>query len=1475
MIFMLTALTSLTAIRFAVASSSHELLLHTGAVTPEANLGSFMTDQNVDQSEIFENSYFRLIQFNEIPGENVIRDLSDNGIRLIQYIPNNAYTAQIDIDAKLKSLERSNVRSVVRIESQWKISDDLATGNIAEHAWINGSDINVVVKYHKGLSSQSVVDHLTSAGFELLNRYDYGNWVQVRLPESKINDLAQYPYVDHFDIVAPPSVPDDTRGRSLHRSNVISSDMPMGRHYDGTGVSAALADDGAVGPHIDYTGRLDQSNVTSPGLGGSHGDMTAGILCGAGNLDPTIRGMAVGTYIYIYDISGYTHILNSPTTNQTLGVMVTSTSYSQGCNEYTTDTQTGDMILHDNPTLLHVYSAGNSASSNCGYGASGYGNITGGYKQGKNVIACANLDYLGVRTASSSRGPAHDGRIKPDISANGTNQLSTDDNNTYQVGGGTSAACPGIAGIVTQLQHAHRDLNGGQSAEGALIKACLFNTAEDYGNAGPDFNFGWGRVNAYRAVRVLEDIRYLSDSVSQGTNNQHTVTVPANTQQVRVMIHWTDVEGSPVASKALVNDINMTLTDPNGTVYEPWVLDPTPTIAALTAPAVRGVDDLNNTEQVTLDNPPSGTYTVDVSGFAIPQGPQKYYLVWEFITDEIEVTYPIGGEGFVPGETETIRWDRFGTSGTYTLEYSVDGGSTWTVISGSVAGSQESYDWVVPAVVTGEAKVRVSRNGITGESQENFTIIDTPSNIVVDWACPDSIRLVWTGVTGAIGYEVSMLGAMYMDSVGYSTSTDIILTGINPTQDYWFSVKAYAPNGNKGRRAEAVYKAPGVFSCPIAIDASVAQVNSPAAGILQDCMDLSNLQVSIEIENEGLNQISNVPVFYSVNNNTPVAETYAGPLASFASDTYVFTSTVNLQTPGTYNVKVWVAYPSDGNTYNDTTEVTIEVIGGSLKTLPYSEDFESFSTCPTTNNCGATVCVLSNGWINEVSGDSDDTDWRTQDGPTPSQDTGPSVDHNPGTANGNYLYTEASNCFNQLAVLVSPCIDLTTATSPEFEFWYHMYGATMGTMHIDVLFNDVWQLDVIPPLSGNQGNQWNQAIINLVPFVGDIINVRFRGETGTSWTSDMAIDDINVYEVQAPPVAAFSASSTDICVGETITLFDNSLNSPNTWDWTLNPSAGYSFVNGTSSTSQNPEIEFTSPGSYDVTLMVGNGFGSGSTTINSYIEVGVSAATPFVETFQSGVFPPASWDIDNPDLSTTWQERTNIPGSTGTNTNAAWMNNFTYNAAGEEDGLITQKVDLTSTVNPIMTFDVAYVPYSATFWDGLRIDISLDCGVTYNPTSYYKENLTLATAPINTGNWTPTGAGDWRNDTLDLSFANGNVVILKFVNINGYGNSLFIDNINFDDVPLGLNETDIAGTVLVYPNPGTGLFYLDLSGKEVKECRISVTDARGRIVHEEFVDAFKQNGAYTLDLNNADQGIYFIKVDAGDRLFTGKVSVQR
>ena len=77
---------------------------------------------------------------------------------------------------------------------------------------------------------------------------------------------------------------------------------------------------------------------------------------------------------------------------------ITNSSYGDGCNDgYTTKSQTVDTQINLIPSLLHVFSCGNSGTSNCGYGAgSGWGNITGGHKQGKNVIATANVFFDGV-----------------------------------------------------------------------------------------------------------------------------------------------------------------------------------------------------------------------------------------------------------------------------------------------------------------------------------------------------------------------------------------------------------------------------------------------------------------------------------------------------------------------------------------------------------------------------------------------------------------------------------------------------------------------------------------------------------------------------------------------------------------------------------------------------------------------------------------------------------------------------------------------------------------------------------------------------------------------------------------------------------------------------------------------------------------------------------------------------------------------
>ncbi|MFM7727038.1 MAG: S8 family serine peptidase, partial [Flavobacteriales bacterium] len=255
-------------------------------------------------------------------------------------------------------------------------------------------------------------------------------------------------------------------------------------------MAISLADDGEVGPHIDFAGRMIPMLSTGPG--GNHGDMTSGIAVGAGNLDPTKAGMADGATLLVHDIDagndGYDHIYNCASYFNQYGAVITSTSYSQGCNDYNTITQSGDQLAIDNRQMTFVFSAGNRGTGDCGYGAgTPWGTITGGFKIGKNTIACANLDPYESLDNTSSRGPADDGRIKPDISSNGADQNSTDENNTYQVGGGTSAACPGIAGVAAQLYQAHKQLNNGALPEGALIKSVLLNTAQDLGNEGPDF----------------------------------------------------------------------------------------------------------------------------------------------------------------------------------------------------------------------------------------------------------------------------------------------------------------------------------------------------------------------------------------------------------------------------------------------------------------------------------------------------------------------------------------------------------------------------------------------------------------------------------------------------------------------------------------------------------------------------------------------------------------------------------------------------------------------------------------------------------------------------------------------------------------------------------------------------------------------------------------------------------------------------
>lgn len=1064
-----------------------------------------------EESEIVNGRYYRYIHLTSLPNYVDRLNLDAAGIHVLHYIAGKTYVASIKVGTTFPLASEMAIAGISKISTLSKmhleLSFALSTGSFPFYTTNGDGNIGITFTYYSDIPHNTVLDLLYARNEDISYHNPNSHRVTAWMLESQIDSFLALPFVCAAELKDDVPQPDNNVGRTSHRDNWLAQDMPGGRMYNGAGISVMLQDDGIIGPHIDYTGRLQQQYITSNG--GDHGDHCAGIIMGGGNKDPLTRGMGWGADLYVYQAApyqGFDSIYNHYTSNN---IVITSTSYSDGCNAgYTTLAQTLDQQIWDMPNLIHVFSAGNNGTVDCSYGAgAGWGNITGGHKHSKNSIAVGNLDHLDALNSSSSRGPVHDGRMKPEVCAVGTNVYSTSNPDTYVYKTGTSMSCPAVSGTFSELYQAYREIHG-TTAESGLMKAIIMNTCDDLGNVGPDFQFGYGRINGRKAIQPIEQNWFIVDSIDNAQSDAHTITVPNGIGQLKVMIYWHDFPGAVNASVALVNNLDMNVTAPNATNYNPWVLDFTPNVSNLNAVAVRGNDIRNNHEQVTIDNPTPGSYTVTVNGTVVPMGPQTYFLVWYFEpADELVLTYPNGGEGFVPAETEVVRWDAWENTSTFDLEYTTDG-TTWLPITTGVVAARRYYNWTVPVGLSGMCKVRVTRGTTVDSSDANFSIAEVPAGVNVAWACPDSLCLKWTAVAGATGYDVFKLGNVYMDSVGSSAVDSFVVTGLNNyVNTYWFSVRAKAPTQTIGRRAIAIEKTPGVY-CPGALDASATSVVSPMSAYY-GCMTSTGVPVVISVYNPGLVPLTNVPVSFSYDGGTPVTEMYVGTIASFSTVTYTFTATVNIGSVGAHSLDVWTSFPGDVSALNDTTTLAVNYNATPVVVPPMTETFETFALCPSTSDCGATNCTMINGFTNVGNGQGDDIDWRTFQGNTPSANTGPSTDFIPGTAAGNYLYLEASTCSNQTAELITPCIDLTTFPSPSLLFGYHMFGSSMGSLHIDVYANGMWNNDVYVR-NGSQSSAWLQATVSLNAYIGQIILVRFRGITGGDSYSDIAIDGVRV-----------------------------------------------------------------------------------------------------------------------------------------------------------------------------------------------------------------------------------------------------------------------------------------------------------------------------------------------------------------------------
>lgn len=789
-----------------LAQESYEIHFKNGVVTPERNIESIDLRSSIDESEVINGNYYRYIQFEKAPKVADIKALERQGIELLEYIPNLTYLASIPVAMSSKNLSDMNIRAIWKIETHDKLQKDVRNQSLPEWS-IRGDKAVVLVKYFENLEFLDVANKLKSEKVEILAHNGVNNFIEVAVSLDKTHHLAGLPYISYVYPMSPPGEKEDRRGRSLHRVNKLNSSSNGLKNYNGEGISILVRDDGALFDHPDFQGRIDQ---TFSGVSrGDHGDGVGGIMAGAGNLNPLNRGMADGSLMYVNDYQA-NFLDETMSLFNNRDVIVTNSSYSNGCNAgYTSTTSIVDQQVYDNPTLLHVFSAGNSGRGilndddelvECGYGAGLFwANVTGGHKIGKNVIATANVNYAGIIEESSSRGPSRDGRIKPDIAANGHNHVSTGEGNEYMSFGGTSGAAPVVAGVAAMLHEVY-EKQYGERAKSALLKAAMLNTANDLGNVGPDFIFGWGNLNAHKAVLVLEENRFINEEIEQDEVKTHTIPVPENVAELRIMTYWPDPEVAPFSGLTLLNDLNTMVSDAAGEVYMPWYLDPSPNAEILASPAIKGEDHLNNMEQVSIVNPSAGDYVLTISGDQVPFGINEYYVIWEYRMDEIDVIFPDGGENLEEVETEIIHWDAEGNEGEFKIELLDSDGNATEL--GRVPGHARLFEWNTVFGVRENLKIRVSRDGKVGESEAPFLLADTPRNLEIDY---DSIpTLTWQGKEEAISYNIYALGEKYMEIKAIVEDEFFVLPEDSVFYNSWVSVSANFESGVEGLRPFAI-----------------------------------------------------------------------------------------------------------------------------------------------------------------------------------------------------------------------------------------------------------------------------------------------------------------------------------------------------------------------------------------------------------------------------------------------------------------------------------------------------------------------------------------------------------------------------------------------------------------------------------------------------------------------------------------------
>jgi hypothetical protein len=911
------------------------------------NLIGLATGSDSLQRLQFRGKQYALLQFDRIPNNNERKQLAAQGVKLFDYLPGNAFLAELPQQLPPASLRTYKVSGLYEMEPAYKISPSVNNFTPAQDRFI-------AVSYFGDIDRNTVINTLTAAGAQVVEtKIIPRQTIFVNANAATIQKLATLPFVSYIRKQIVKDIPLNSNNRAVHSLSALNN--PTGRNLRGTGMVIGVGDQGDPSTHLDFSGRLINRNPMPPT---NHGTHTTGTAGSAGLINPRYRGMAPNsTLIHQF----YSDILvNTPLYMSEYGMTLTNNSYFSGQDncpgngDYDILSNYIDDQMLDNPTLLHVFAAGNDGLLTCSPYPAGFGTIKSGFQASKNVLSVGNVSAVTfVSYGTASRGPVYDGRLKPEIVAGGDGVSSTRVNNNYGQSWGSSMSSPTVTGGLALVAERYKQLNGGTNPPAMLLKAAACNSADDWGNAGPDFTYGFGIFNARTTVETIENNRYVLNSVTQGNTVNFNITgIPAGTHQLKIMLYYPDQPASPNAPNALVNNLDLTVTDPGATLYRPLILDPSP--ANLNLPAVQGVDNRNNIEQVVIDNPPAGNYTVSVTGTTIPSGAQNYVVVYQVINPGVTLEHPIGNEKFIPGEIEAIRFNAYGGgNNTFTVEYSTNGGSTWTTINNNVAATARNLFWPVPTVATTQARVRVTRNvsGLTDMSAQDFTILQQhstslPNLLTVTNPCPGYINLSWTAIPSATSYEVVMLRNNTMTVMDVTAGTSSLLSGLSRDTTYWVAVTPLM-SGVRGRQCLARSVTPSAGACALPNfdnDFAADTLAAPITGRMFTSSQLGIVAPQIRLRNlDDAASTGTTNISYQVNGGAVVTENSAAVIPALSTFTYTFTTPYDFSATGTYTVKMWVDHGGDLQKANDTLVAVVKHLENNVITLgpTFTEGFES------------------------------------------------------------------------------------------------------------------------------------------------------------------------------------------------------------------------------------------------------------------------------------------------------------------------------------------------------------------------------------------------------------------------------------------------------------------------------------------------------------------------------------------------------